>query len=78
MKTENLIIEDITLKIQSLSNNDKKEVLDFIEFLLNKKKSKKKTNLRKKLLQVSVWNKTDLKAIEKATDNLNQWKIKEF
>ena len=36
-KMKHITVEDITLKLHALSNEGRREVFDFIEFLLNKK-----------------------------------------
>jgi hypothetical protein len=61
VKTE--FMTDLLLKYSLLDPNGKKEVLDFMDFLLAKEiKSKRpiKTVYKKKILKVSVWNDSDI------------------
>ncbi len=56
---------DITLKYNLLDNSSKREVLDFMDYLLYKKpKAIKNTTseYKKKILKVSVWSDKDCKA----------------
>lgn len=70
-------IEDITLKLADLSYVARKEMYDFMNFLLQRQKKKKKP-VREKLLHVSVWKENDIKAIENAGKALRKWKIEKF
>lgn len=74
---EKLTIEDITLKLGDLSYIARKEIYDFMNFLLQRQK-KKKRPAREKLLHVSVWKENDLKAIEDAGKALSRWNIEKF
>jgi hypothetical protein len=50
---------DLALKYNLLDTTAKKEVLDFMDFLLTKATKSKKTintSYKKKILKVSVWN----------------------
>lgn len=74
---EKVTIEEITLKLADLSFVARKEIYDYMNFLLQKQKKKKKTT-REKLLHVSVWKDNELKAIENAGRSLSGWNIEKF
>jgi hypothetical protein len=63
--------EAIMRKFEFLSENAKKEVADFIDFLAQKKKTKKKKPDKRKLLEVSCWDDEAIKAIEDAREEIN-------
>lgn len=72
---------DLALKYNLLDNAAKKEVLDFVDFLLTKEtKSKKplKAAYKKKILQVSVWSDLDIDFMVQNQQKLNQWNIQEW
>ena len=59
-------MSDLVLKYYLLSPSAKKEVVDFIDFLLAKgsqSKVKTNTNYKNKLLKVSVWSDSDIDVI---------------
>ena len=70
--------ETIAQKFETLPEFAKREVADFIDFLLRKKKPGKKKIDKKKLLEISCWNDEDIQAIEDAGKKLNQWKLEIF
>ena len=64
---------DVTFKYNLLDTSSKREVLDFMDFLLTKvAKSKKplKTDYKKKILKVSVWNEKDIALMVKNQQKL--------
>jgi hypothetical protein len=72
---------DLALKYNLLDTAAKKEVLDFMDFLLAKDpKSKKplKTSYKKKILKVSVWSDSDIEIMIQNQQKLNQWKAQEW
>jgi len=72
---------DLILKYNLLDPSRKKEVLDFMDFLLTKGiKSKRpiKTAYKKRILKVSVWNDSDIDFIIQNQQKLNQWKAQEW
>ncbi|HEY4789426.1 MAG TPA: hypothetical protein VIH57_25420 [Bacteroidales bacterium] len=72
---------DLALKYNLLDPAAKKEVLDFMDFLLTKKTKSKKsvgTSYKKKILKVSVWNDSDIDIIIQNQQKLNQWKAQEW
>jgi hypothetical protein len=76
-----MVMTDLALKYNLLDTASKKEVLDFMEFLLTKEtKSKKpvKDDYKKKILKVSVWNESDIDLMIQNQQKLNQWKAQEW
>ena len=74
-------MDEILAKYHSLDENAKKEVLNFMDFLLSKKGgTNKKSYLeyKDKILSVSVWSDDDLKIFEENEKLLNQWKIEKW
>ena len=72
---------DLALKYNLLDTSAKREVLDFMDFLLTKEtKSKKplKTDYKKKILKVSVWSDSDIDLVIQNQQKLNQWKAQEW
>ena len=72
---------EITLKYNLLNKTAKKEVLDFMDFLLSKQKKNKKKEIssyKKKILNVSTWTDSDLKIFQESRGLFNQWKIDEW
>lgn len=70
--------DTILQKFNILPENAKKEVADFIDFLIQKKKPVKKKLNKKKLLEVSCWSNEDIKAIEDAGKEINKWQPETF
>jgi site-specific recombinase XerD len=66
---------DIQLKYNLLDAASKKEVNDFVDFLLNKKKKKTESisSYKKKILKVSLWTDEDIAKIEEAQKHMNNW-----
>ena len=59
-------MSELELKYNLLDPDAKKEVLDFIDFLLTKDRKSKnssKTAYKRKILKVSVWNDSDINEI---------------
>ena len=73
---------DLTLKYNLLDTNSRKEVLNFLDFLLTKKgsktQSKNKSDYKKKLLAVSVWSDIDIDSMNKNQQKFNQWKAQNW
>jgi hypothetical protein len=70
--------EAMMLKFESLSERAKREVTDFMEFLVGKRKPRKIKIDKSKLLEISCWNDEDIKAIEDAGKEINKWQPIEF
>jgi hypothetical protein len=78
-------IEQLVNKLHSLSLSERREVGNFVDFLLSKKQQTKTVQsanrlrsdtMKKILLNISVWNEKDIAEIHKATKEINKWKIK--
>jgi len=72
---------DIALKYNLLDDSAKKEVLDFVDFLLNKKgnlKESDSSDYKKRLLQVSKWEDADIDLLIKNQQKLNQWNVQKW
>ena len=72
---------DIALKYNLLDDTAKKEVLDFVDFLLNKKgnlKESDSSDYKKRVLQVSKWEETDIDLLIKNQQKLNQWNVQKW
>jgi hypothetical protein len=74
-------MNDLTLKFNLLEPAARKQVLDFMEFLLSKAmKSEEpvKTDYKKKILKVSVWSDKDIDLMIQNQQQFNQWKTQEW
>jgi hypothetical protein len=72
---------DLALKYNLLDNSARREVLDFMDFLLTKttKSSKSvKSDYKKKILKVSVWNDSDIDLMIQNQQKFSQWKAQEW
>ena len=66
----------MTAKNKKLSLTAQRTVSDFIDFLLYKEKeekSKRASNYKKRILEVSQWTEADCKAFEGNQKLFNQW-----
>lgn len=70
--------ETVMQKFEILPENAKKEVDDFIDFLLQKRPPRKKKLDKKKLLEISQWTEEDIKVIEEAGKEINKWQLEAF
>ncbi len=75
---ESVTSETIIQKFEILPEHAKREVSDFIDFLIQKKRHIKKKIDKKKLLEISCWDDEDIKAIEDAGKEINKWKLEAF
>ena len=68
-------MDSALLKYNMLSPFEKKEVKDFIDFLLSKHKnaSDQPSGYKAKILKVSTWSEEDLKIFEENRKLFNQW-----
>jgi len=72
---------DLALKYNLLDTSAKREVLDFVDFLLTKEtniKKSSKSDYKKKILKVSVWNDSDIDLMIQNQQKLNQWKAQDW
>ncbi len=74
-----ITFDKLAQKFERLPEQSKKEAFDFIEFLLRKKKRKKK-NIDKKniLLGMSCWSDEDIKRLENVREHMNKWEPETF
>lgn len=71
--------ETIAQKFEILPEQAKKEVCDFIEFLSQKRKPrKKKIDKKKILLGMSCWDDEDIKTLYDVRKHMNEWKPETF
>lgn len=74
-------MKDLLDKYAQLSNDHQKEVIDFINFLLNKQEKPNSFDMqsyRKEIQSVSVWPDHDLTPILEAKDQIDRWKPSEW
>ena len=72
---------ELTKKYNLLDKSSKRSVLDYMEYLLNKKVKSPKSRMidyKKKILNVSVWSDADIDFILESQDKFTQWKIHEW
>ena len=68
-------------KFETLTDQAKEEVVDFIDFLIEKKRLKRKTKkIDKKnvLLGMSYWSEEDIKIFDDIRKDMNKWKPEAF
>jgi hypothetical protein len=70
--------ESIIQRYESLPETAKREISDFIDLLVQKRKPGRKKIDKKKLLQISCWNDEDIKAIEEVGKEINKWNLETF
>jgi hypothetical protein len=72
---------DLGFKYNLLDTSSKREVLDFMDFLLTKRAKTRrslKADYKKKILKVSVWSDSDIDLMIQNQQKLNQWKTQEW
>ena len=72
---------DLALKYNLLDTSAKREVLDFMDFLLTKEtklKKSAKSEYKKKILKVSVWSDSDIDLMIQNQQKFNQWKAQDW
>lgn len=69
--------QQIFQKIEDLDYTEKKEINDFIDFLISRKKEKD-LDKKKVLENISVWSEDEVKEIETIQRDFSKWKIEEF
>lgn len=72
---------DLLSKFELLDKEGKEQLLDYLDFLLSKKKKKGKFDVkayRESLLKVGVWSDEDIAPIEEARQLVNNWKVREW
>ena len=74
-------MKDIAAKYSLLDKKDKKEVNDFVDFLLNKSTnpiSSKMNDYKKRIISIQKWSEDDLKVFDENNNLFNNWKIEEW
>ncbi|RCR67295.1 hypothetical protein [Larkinella punicea] len=74
-------MKDLLGKYTQLSDEHQKEVIDFVNFLLQKQEKPVQFNMdayRKEIQSVSVWSDQDLTPILEAKDQIDNWKPSEW
>ena len=64
-------MSELLLKYNSLDAFGKQEVMDFLEFLIQKNEAKKYAEYKQKILQVSEWTEADIKEMQKNATKIN-------
>ena len=71
-------MDELLLKYKRLDSLSKKQLLNFLDFLLGKQAKKQPDfnmeSYRKKLLKVSIWSKDDISAMKQNASHFNNWK----
>ena len=78
VKMNSVTLDAVIQKFEILPESAKREVADFIDFLLQKRFSRKKKTDKKMLLEISQWTEEDIKAIEDAGKEINKWQLETF
>jgi hypothetical protein len=69
----------LSIKMQAMSPAQQREVYDFADFLVSRKKrERKQTKQKAHLLSVSVWSEDDIQAIANATVEVNKWNLPSY
>lgn len=74
-------MSDVSIKYSLLNKAARREVDDFMDFLLSKQKKNKInpiTGYKKKILTVSTWSDADLQVFDENQKIFNQWRIQEW
>ncbi len=72
---------DISLKYSLLNKTARKEVNDFLDFLLQKQQERKSITLsgyKKKILAVTTWADPDLEVFKENQKLFNSWRIEQW
>lgn len=72
-------MEDLVLKFNMLDENARKQINDFIDFLLSKNEKKKSppSEYYKRIQTVSQWSEDDVAYLHEIKNNYN-WKVEEW
>lgn len=69
----------LSVKMQRMTPAQQREVIDFAEFIISRKKRTSKGSMRKeRLLNISVWSDSDIEAIDQATTEVNKWNLPNY
>jgi hypothetical protein len=69
----------MAVQIQKLNTAQRREVADFVDFLLVRRRQATREKSRRAMLaKVSVWSSDDIKPIEETMAEVNNWKLPNF
>ncbi len=69
----------LSVKMQRMTPAQQREVIDFAEFIISRKKRTLVGSTRKeRLLNVSVWSDSDIEAIDRAATEVNKWNLPNY
>ena len=74
-------MDELTVKFGMLEPFRRKELMDFLDFLLSKQTEEKKNSLttyKERILQVSIWSEEDIAEINSSQKNAWQWQVPEW
>jgi hypothetical protein len=74
-------MDQLTLKYNKLNEFSKKEISDFLDFLLSKEVKNKKTKTeeyKREILKVSTWTEDEITDLEKNIKYFGRWNIQEW
>ncbi len=73
-------MSELLIKYNQLDALQKQELLDFLDFLLSKKKKQQPdlNDYKKKLLEISVWSEEDLAIFEENKKRFDEWQPTEW
>ena len=74
-------MDEIIVKFGLLDPIKRQEILDFLDFLLNKQKKERAGSFKsykERILQVSVWSEDDISAMQTSSKRLSQWQAPEW
>lgn len=74
-------MDELLMKFGLLDSLKRQEILDFIDFLLNKQEKERILNFKsykEQILQVSTWSEEDIAVIETNSKRLDQWQAPEW
>lgn len=75
------MMDELVLKFKLLESFRKKELLDFLDFLLKKQESEKAfsfLNYKEKIINASIWEKQDIEELESNIKKMNEWPTPEW
>ena len=74
-------MEQLLLKYNQLNDFSKREISDFLDYLLSKEiknASTKNEEYKKKILKVSTWSNDEIKELENNIKGFGKWNIQEW
>ncbi|MBV6426226.1 MAG: hypothetical protein KIPDCIKN_00737 [Haliscomenobacter sp.] len=74
-------MDEFLIKLRLLDSIKRQEILNFLDFLLNKQKKEREGNFKfykEQILEVSTWNEEDVAEIKASGKKLDQWQVPEW